>query len=301
MRPDFPAVIDSTLIAAFRSCPQKAKMMYLEHWKPRGESVHLVAGAAYAAGLEAARRAYYESRDPDLALETGARALLESYGDFQCPPDSAKSPERTLGALEFYFSRYGWDTDEAQPHVIGGKPCIEFSFAEPLPIHHPVSGDPLIYSGRADMIARYAGGLWVLDDKTTSSLGASWINQWALRSQFTAYTWAAHSAGIQTSGVLVRGVSILKTKYDTLQAFTNRSQWEIDRWLEQVVRDIERMKRSWESGEWDWNLDHACTEYGGCSFASQVCKSENPQEWLPMYFERRRWDPLLRTETLLSP
>lgn len=301
MKPDFPAVIDSTLIAAFRACPQKAKLSYFDHWKPRGESVHLVAGAAYAAGLEEARRSYFYDGDPDLALERGSVALLASYGDFKCPPESQKTPERMLGALEYYFAKYGWDTDEAQPHVIADKPCIEFSFAEPLPVHHPVTGDPLIYSGRADMIARYAGALWVLDDKTTSSLGASWPNQWPLRSQFTAYTWAAHSAGIQTSGVLVRGVSILKTKYDTMQVFTNRHQWEIDRWLEQVVRDVERMKRAWESGEWDWNLDNACTEYGGCVFASQVCKSPDPSSWLPMYFERRRWDPLTRTETLLEP
>lgn len=301
MRPDFPDVIDSTLIAAFRSCPARAKMQYFDHWKPRGNSVHLVAGAAYARGLEVARRSYYYQHDKDKALADGVKALLEAYGDFQCPDDSAKSPSRMAGALEYYFSKYGWDTDEAQPHVIAGAPCIEFSFAEPLPVNNPQTGNPLIYSGRADMIAQYAGGLWVLDDKTTGQLGASWLNQWGLRSQFTAYSWAAQKVGIPTSGVLVRGLAILKRGYNTEQVYTTRSKWEIDRWLGQVCRDVERMKESWQNGYWDYNLDHACTEYGGCIFAQNVCKSPSPADWLPMYFERRRWDPLTRTETLLEP
>lgn len=299
MRPPFPAVVDSTLIASLRSCPMKAKMAYFDHWKPTGDSVHLVAGKAYADGLEAARRHYFETGDSETALAVGGKALLESYGDFVPPEDSPKSPHRVLGALEFYFSKYGWATDEAQPHVIGGKPCIEFSFAEPLPVNHPETGEPLIYSGRADMIAQYSGGLWVLDDKTTSSLGPSWMNQWALRSQFTAYTWAAQQVGINTTGVLVRGVSILKTKYDTQQVFTNRAAWEVERWLEQVCRDLARAKVLWMSGVWDYNLDQACTEYGGCQFTS-VCKSPEPERWLPMYFQRRKWDPLTRTETLLD-
>lgn len=301
MRPDFPEVVDSTLIAAFRSCPAKAKLQYFDHWKPKSESVHLIAGAAYARGLEVARRSYYFQRDQDLALSQGVRALLEAYGDFQCPEDSAKSPERMAGALEYYFSQYGWDTDDAQPHVIAGAPCIEFSFAEPLSILHPRTGNPLIYSGRADMIVRYADGLWVLDDKTTSALGASWVNQWNLRSQFTAYTWAARRVNIPTTGVLVRGIAILKRGYNHAQAMTMRAAWEVERWERQLERDLLRMIQSWEAGEWDYNLDHACTEYGGCIFSQNVCKSPTPESWLPMYFERRRWDPLTRTETLLEP
>ena len=45
-------------------------------------------------------------------------------------------------------------------------------------------------------------------------------------------------------------------------------------------------------------LDHACTEYGGCAF-NIVFKSPTPDDWLGMYFEPRKWDPLLREEKLL--
>lgn len=305
----FPPAIDSTILATFRSCPQKAFRQYFEHWKPKGESVHLVAGAAFAKGIEVARRAYYiVGAAPEVAVAEGLKALIVNYGHFEPPEGSAKTLERMAGALEFYFEKYPLGVDTAIPISRGGQRGIEFSFAEPLDIRHPETGDPLLYTGRADMIADFAGGVYGFDEKTTSSLGASWAKQWEMRSQFTGYCWAARQAGIPMQGVIVRGVSILKTKYETLQAVSSRSEWEVDRWYEQTHKDILRMIEYWydynnqlENGEarpeaaFDYNLDHACSEYGGCAL-TQVCKSPNPETWLPMQFEKRVWDPVEREE-----
>lgn len=296
-RPHFPMAIDSTILGTFRSCPQKAFRQYVQHWKPASESVHLIAGGAFADGVEKARRAFYEdSRSAEDSVGIGLLALVKKYGDFECPPESGKSLERTAGALEFYFERYPLGDDGAIPISFpNGQRGIEFSFAQPLPINHPVTGDPLLYTGRADMIAEAFGGEYVYDEKTTSSLGPSWARQWEMRSQFTGYCWAAKQFGLNPAGVVIRGVSILKTKYDTQQVITYRSPYEIDRWLDQTCRDIERMKIAWESGWWDYNLDHACAEYGGCALTS-VCKSPTPEKWLETYFIQRVWDPLLKQE-----
>jgi len=327
-RPMFPHTIDSTMLAAFRSCPQKMFRTYVQHWKPQSESVHLIAGGAFAKGIEVARKAYFEgirvsadiSYAPDAtgvevrkvdwitadnpeigghretAEELGIAALLAAYGDFECPSDSAKSIERTAGALEFYFNAYPLGEDGMDPiQLPNGKRGIEYSFAHPLPVNHPVTGDPLLYTGRSDMIAEYLNGIYIVDEKTTSQLGASWPRQWEMRSQFTGYAWAALEDGIKTDGAIIRGVSILKTKYDTLQAITYRGDWEIERWLAQTVRDLTRMKECWEAGWWDYNMDTACGEYGGCSLL-QICKSKEPEGWLESYFEQRVWDPLARKQ-----
>lgn len=331
-RPMFPHTIDSTMLAAFRSCPQKMFRTYVQHWKPQTESVHLVAGGAFAKGIEAARRAFYEGHitiptttygpteafpdvppgerhvdwshtttleaigDSGLAEEIGMNALLAAYGDFECPPESAKSIERTAGALQFYFDQYPLGADGMDPIKLpNGKRGIEFSFAHPLEVKHPVTGMPLLYTGRSDMIAEFAHGVYVVDEKTTSQLGASWSRQWEMRSQFTGYAWAALQDGIKTDGAVIRGVSILKTKYDTQQAMTNRGPWEIERWYEQVIRDLHRMIKCWEDGWWDYNMDTACGEYGGCSLLS-ACKAKDPVAYLEIYFEPRVWDPLARRQ-----
>lgn len=300
-RPPFPTVLDSTIMAAFKSCPTKANLEFIEHWKLKDQSVHLHAGASYAAGLEAARTAFYvNGAHPDDAIAAGLLTLLTTYGDFQCPPESAKSADRTAGALEYYFSAYPLGSDKAVPLTLpGGKRGIEFSFLEPLDMPHPETGDPLLYSGRMDMMVDYEGMKLGEDDKTTSQLGASWPRQWDLRSQFTGYVWGASRAGIKLDGFLVRGVSILKTKYDTLQAITYRPAWMIERWYKQLRMDIVRMINAWEAGYFDFNLDHACAEYGGCPFRG-VCQMRDPQQLLAQQFERRKWDPVLRTETLVG-
>lgn len=294
----FPQVVDNSMMNDVRGCLQKASRSHLQGWKPQGESVHLHAGGAFAHGLEAARRAFYEDKvDSETAVARGLNALLRFYGNFEPPQGSAKTAERMAGALEFYFNEWPLETDHAKPKLMpSGKHAIEFSFAQPLPFNHPVTGEPIIYAGRSDMLCDFAGGVYVEDDKTTTQLGDSWASKWELRGQFTGYCWAAREAGISVNGVLVRGVSILKTKYGSAQAITNRSPWEIDRWLEQTVRDLRRLAEAYKEGWFDYNLGDACDSYGGCQFR-QVCKSPDPLGWLKIYFERRHWDPLERTET----
>lgn len=301
MRPPFPEVIDSSLIAAFRSCPQKAFLEFFLHWKGKELSVHLHAGAAYAKGMEVARKAFFvESASAEDAVALGVGALLTAYGSFECPDDSAKSASRTAGALEFYFERYPLGVDQAIPLTLpDGSRAIEFGGVEPIDELHPETGNPMLYSWRMDMACEYNGLKLGEDDKTASQLGASWPRQWDLRSQFTAYVWGSkRSAGVDLNGFLVRGVSILKSKYDTLEAITYRPDWQIDRWYEQLLRDVRRMKRCWEEGYFDYNLDHACTEYGGCPFR-QVCLTRDPQSVLENLYQRRQWNPVTRTETVL--
>jgi hypothetical protein len=296
-RPPFPEVIDSSMLKAAKGCMRKAELEYFHHWKPKYPSVHLHAGGAFAHGLEHARRAFYEQgKSHEEAVGIGIEALLHFYGDFQCPDHIAKTPIRMVGALEFYFANYPMDSDMIQPFEFApGKKAIEFSFATPLPVLHPRTGMPLLYSGRSDMIGRMAGGLFIEDDKTASQLGAAWQSQWDMRSQFTGYCWSAVQASLPVDGVLIRGISILKTKYETQQVITYRRKWEMDRWLNETVKLLERMKAQWELGQFDYNLDEECNAYGGCLFR-RVCMSQDPQPWLEGYYSQRRWNPLTHKE-----
>ena len=76
-RPPFPAAIDSTMLKTFRGCPRRAELEYFHHWKSKLPSVHLHAGAAFAEGLEAARRAFYEQGRPhEECVGLGIETLL---------------------------------------------------------------------------------------------------------------------------------------------------------------------------------------------------------------------------------
>jgi PD-(D/E)XK nuclease superfamily len=297
----FPQVIDSSILADYKACATKFRLAHINEHKPKGLSVHLHAGAAFAKGMEAARTAYWiGGKLNEDAVAAGLGALLAHYGDFDCPADSAKSAERMAGALEYYFSQYPLGEDGTEPIVFAsGRRGIEFSFAQPLPIPHPDTGDPIIYSGRMDAINSYAGGVFVTDEKTATQLGQSWARQWDLRSQFTGYCWGARENGIKVDGVLVRGIAILKTMYNHAEAISYRPEWQVDRWYNELLTWVGRMVYDYKADAYLHNLDHSCAEYGGCMFKT-VCSSQDETPWLETYFERRHWDPILGKETMLT-
>lgn len=304
IRPPFPKALDSTMLKAFRSCPQLFYKEFLLHYKPRSESIHLIAGKAFASGLEAMRRAYYQhGQSAETALGEGLQALVLEYGTPDAFVKEAKSLERMCGALEYYATAaFPLEFDEATPMVLpSGARAIEFSFAlEFSPrLVHPETGEPLLYSGRCDQIVDYAGGRWPEDDKTTSQLGASWANQWSLRSQFTGYAWAARQFFENIQGVLVTGIAIRKTGYDHQRHSTPRMTPLIELWYEQTERDLLRMIECWKAGYFDYTLDEACGSYGGCIFR-EVCGREDEAPWLDAGFVKREWNPIARMETELE-
>ena len=288
----YPEVLDATMLAAMR-CPRKFHLAHCLRYRPvGGTNIHLLAGAAYAKGLEVARLAYLHGTDPERCLELGVAALIKEYGDAD-PGTTAKSLDRMVGAMEFYFDQYPLADDPARIASPGGIPAVEWSFALPLPFNNPDTGQPLLYAGRTDCLVDFAGGLYAEDDKTTSQLGQSWSKQWELRSQFIGYTWAMRELGLKPQGAIVRGVSILKTKYETAQAIINVPPWKVSEWLEHRDFLIANSLKAYQDGYHEAALDETCNEYGGCTF-KPVCQipPKNRESWLATSYEESDWSPL---------
>lgn len=299
---EFPNFIDNTAREQFFTCPTKWKYSTLHRIGPDPASVHLHAGGAYAAGLEVLRKTFYdENFSQEDALASGIEACIKYYGDFEVPVGSNKSCDRIVGALVSYVDEYPLATDIIKPYQYStGKHAVEFTFAVPLPILHPVTKDPLIYSGRFDMLAVRDNVLFVEDDKTTSQLGSSWSHQWDLNSQFTGYVWAARYYDLEVAGAIVRGQSILKSGYGHAQVILYRPQWQLDRWFAQLCRDVERMVAAWRSGIYDYALGAACAAYSGCEF-KKLCTSAQPEQWLPIHYRQKYWNPLAKDPEMAPP
>lgn len=295
----FPPVIDSSMRSEFVSCPHSFFRRYIQGLQQPHRSVHLHFGAAFADGLATFRRQFYLENVPLRdAMAGGAAAIVKSWGSFPEETEgSSKSLYRCIGALEAYCAQYPPATDHVKPLIEQGILHTEFNFALPLPIKHPETGEPLLYSGRFDMLGDMGGLKVIEDDKTTSQLGATWGTQWRLRGQFTGYAWGAAEFGHRIDGVVVRGISILKTQYGHAEIIEQRPRWMIQQWRQQLNRDILRMLDCWKEYTafadpfaFDQNLDSTCSAYGGCQFLD-LCTSPNPDSWLSQ-FEVQTYDPL---------
>lgn len=295
----FPSLLDNSAISSFKKCPTDWYYGSLRSIAKKGGNLHLHFGGAYAAGLEAGRKAFYdEGLGEETAIAIALDAATKFWGDYEIDENfaGAKNYERLMGAIVEYFAQYPLSSDIIKPfRLANGKSAVEFTFAIPLPnVRHPVTGDPLLYGGRFDMLAERAGVLFVEDDKTASQLGSQWMRNWTLDAQFTGYCWAARDFGYPVAGAIIRGLSILKNGYGHAQAITSRPDWQIDRWLQSTEHTVRLMIAYWEQGAFPLALDkHACNSYGGCGY-HQLCESPNPESWIALNYEPKVWNPLAK-------
>jgi len=291
-KPDFPIAISNTIRESFSNCHQKAYWEFFRRLKPATPNIHLHAGGSFAKGLEVARRSFYESKMSEAdSIMAGQDAMIAMYDDFDEKNgylDSNKSLANLLRGFDDYFMEYQLGKDEFIPLMTAeGKAGLEFSFAIPTNIPHPQTGDPILYAGKFDMLAKRDDVLWIVDEKTTSQLGQTWGAQWDMNSQFTGYCMAAREYGYPVAGAIIRGVGLLKTKISHQQVILYRPQWQIDRWWKQLHRDIRMMVALYEAdpgdgSEFDYALGAACSNYGSCSY-KQLCMSNNPETWASNY------------------
>lgn len=90
----------------------------------------------------------------------------------------------------------------------------------------------------------------------------------------------------------------LMDSFGHAQEIVNHTPWMVQRWLHETRKIIGRLIHAYlndpdaTKGEWDMALDKAaCGAYGGCSYTN-LCMSQNPEEWKAVNFVKRRWDPL---------
>ena len=296
VKASLPEVIDSTIVGEFVACPTKFYWSFCRKLGSLGGSVDLIAGGAFARGLEVLRKSFYGEKKPlPEALEQGMLAAIAAYGDVAVPTyKETKGVDRVVSALAAYVEKWNPATDHIQPVFnADGQPLVEFTFSIPIPVKHPETGNPFLYAGRFDLVGLYNGQLIGVDEKTTSQLGPTWTNKWNLRGQFTGYCWALKTYGHPVVGMVARGVSFLKNSHGFEESLQMRPQWMLDQWYEQLIHNVERMVKAYNDGWFDQDFGETCAAYSGCPF-QVLCTSFTPEDWIEGRFGHRDWNPLAK-------
>lgn len=301
MRAPLSQFIDSTMLVQLRACPRKFFWEYVLCLRPRGRKIDLIAGGAFAAGLEAARLAHHFGADKMAVMKAAWVGFDKAWGDNPPMLHETKNYLRTLATLYDYLDFYPLATDHIRPLLreVNGLPAYEFSFALPLtgpefPLH-PVSGEPFVYVGRFDTFGFIDNTKVISDEKTTGrSFGDNWHQQWKLRNQFIGYTWASCELGHACTTVAIRGVLIQKTQSQFIEHIQTYSPTVLDKFRIQLARDLHRLCDFYNSGFFDYNFGDTCSAYNrGCAFLD-LCEESHPQRWFGD-FSRERWLPADRT------
>jgi PD-(D/E)XK nuclease superfamily len=304
-----PQYVDSNMLVMWRACRRKYFWAIANRLYPTGKSIHLAAGAAIAAGLEAIRRHVFTVANPEVItleemLYIGFEPFRHEWGYWLEPEEAYKSFSNTWSALKSYLQEFDPRHDVVQPYRRpDGTPAIEYTFAIPTGVPHPNGGE-FLFVGRFDLLGLYNTLPCVLDEKTSGSLGMNWADQWDLRGQFMGYCWALQQQGLPTADAIVRGIAIQKTQYVSKTVMVHFSRYMLDRWHRQLIRDLEAMSAAYTeflSGEptqiraedfYPYNFADACSSYGGCAY-NILCRSAHPERFFTNY-SNYVWDPLAK-------
>lgn len=289
---------DYSMLSAFRKCQQRFQYQHETNWQPVQRSPDLHAGGAVAAGLQVMRETFYlQDGTVGESIDEGRRAAVEYWGEFESIKAN-KTLERVLQALVHYAQTYPL-SHSIMPLFVNGKPGIELNLQLPL-------NESTVFTGNIDFAyfdPTDTSKIFVIDDKTTSSLGDTWKFKWPLHGQLIGYSALLRTCGVRgTIATAVRGICMLKTKctIETVH-IPPYSDWLLRRWLEQTELTIAQIKECRRTGKWNYVMDGqgVCGDFGGCIYA-QACLEQEPFKWLPTFCERRKWDPVSKKEIVLE-
>lgn len=236
----FPLRWDSGKIQTLKRCAYQGELKLLYHLRQLEEteaSTDLVAGGAFAAGVEAAKKAFYASPDildkyiyMDKAIDAASEAYGEHLSDY-----NYKTLEHVIKALQVYFDTWALRNDTAKPlKLADGNLAIEWKVEIPLDIMHPDYDIPLIFVGKFDSVVNFFGSNWAMDEKTSNRrLNMNAVERSRSRGQFIGYKWLLSQVGIDIAGVLKRHV-VINSKPSAEQHPLEIESASVDRWLESL-------------------------------------------------------------------
>lgn len=304
----FPEVVSSSTLGNYQACPRQFMFTTLLNLKPKGANIHLNAGGSLASALNVFRHAFYSPHSPHhkdiegalaLALEDLVSTYTTAVGDvgpsaWEALDALPKGLPNLAVCLVAYIETFNpFDPHALHPYVdADGKVWAEQNFSIPTQVLHPETGMPILYSGRTDWIGVHNGYLYVMDEKTTSQMGAKWSSQWALRGQFIGYTLGFGAGMPNLAGTWVRGICLLKDTIKMAEQPVGVKPWLIREWWTDMNYLVEDIVRDWKRSHYRADRNKSCTGYAGCDYLSLCTKPVEHRKSFAVQFEQRVYNPL---------
>jgi len=284
---------DSTSLRALKKCPRYYYYTIVRGFRHKTPAYPLSFGILFHEAMQRySREVILNGETQDNATLIVLRWLLPEANAKLRGAKNDRSPTALVRAWLWYLDRFREDHMETVA-LADGRPAVELSFRMALPIRAP-GGQEYLYCGHIDRIARYAGQLYVLDYKTTTSgLGGDFFTRFSPDPQMSGYTIAGQVLMSEPmAGMVIDGVQtqVLGTQYE--RGFAPRPAGVLDEWVNDLAYWIKLAERYAADNYWPLN-DTACHHYSGCSFRNVCSKAPAVRDqYLAVDYELEPWNPL---------
>ena len=292
-KPKLQKAWDNTSLELFRTCPRKYQLQILEGWIPKAPRSALIFGIWVHECMELYWTLRSENKDHKEALRLTVRRAMEiSYQVDLGDREKTRDRFRLIQTIVWYLYQHHKDSCKTAISA-EGKPAVELSFAFALPILSP-DGDHYLYCGHIDRVVEYAGEVFVLDYKTTTStLNQRYFAKYSPNGQLTGYIIAANSLMRErVKGAIIDAMQVAKSFSRFARGQTDRTNAQLSEFIQSVEFWITMAERCVEINYWPTN-EASCDKYGGCEFRD-ICNKDPAvrQQFLEANFNQEFWNPL---------
>ena len=288
---------DSTSIKWIEDCHYKYKLKMIDGWQPKRKSVHLLFGGWYATALEH----YYKHvglgmSSEDALIEVVHEALISTWevdeegnGKPWLSDHNTKTRENLIRTIVWYVDHFRDDPVEVfiKPD---GSPAVEYSFS--FEADHGI-----VLSGHIDRLVEYAGGYYVMDQKTTAStITPMFFDGFDPDTQMSLYTMAGQVIyKKQVKGVIIDAAQIAVGFSRFMRGFTFRDPARLEEWYSTTMWRIQQAQELTAEGKFPMNPS-SCHKYNGCEFRGICNRSPHVREMFlkDAFVKAEAWDPLKR-------
>ena len=211
---------DYTMMSAFLRCRFYYYFRHIRHLVPKITFAPLTFGKTWHSATEMLANGK--------SLEEAQEHFIADFKNET--DDQTRTPERGTSMLKVYNEKY-----KDAP--------IEFLYTEtPFAVHFP---DNIILCGRMDGIVKWQGGVYVLERKTTSRLGATFFEQFELNYQIDAYCLGCMELVGECNGAIVDAARVVKPAAsldDFARSVVSRTKDELVLAKKNMIEIVEDMR-----------------------------------------------------------
>ena len=279
---------DHSMLETHDECPRKFAYKYVYNRATSGVSYPIVNGNIYHYMMEGLNKHLVDNHgkvpDDETAQKIMAKGIEKYWPGDPSPGHYYEwmTLVRVVKTLEAGFQFFKREQLVSRREVIRAE--------EPFLLYLP---NKRTYGGRIDNILLWNRKLWMKDYKTTSKMGKTYPDKFDPANQFTGYIWASGElTGRRPAGAIIQSIYNTKNQGPQIvEHITQRSEGQINRFLESTMQKIEDIDRHYDKNTWPMNTN-ACQNWGGCPYR-QACKKDSDEEieeWLTNNTQFIVWD-----------
>lgn len=240
----------SSSISDMMGCPKLFYYNWVRNLEEKQEKPALTFGSAFHDVL----KCWYKTNDKEKSIEL-----------FKSIPSNIQDDHRTREWGEAIFKQY-IERYKVEPYKVL---YLEKQFIVEI-------GERL-YAGTIDEIAEWNTQIYVVDHKTTKSLGLSFFDGFRPHPQICGYCFACKEIMGKCHGAIINGVSVAKNPKNRFMRYpSSRTDKELNRWKEIFTHWTDFMEACIATNTWPMNTAY-CSRWGKCRFWELCVYGDDPK------------------------